>query len=77
MAEKSDDFSEEYLKCKAKIHTSFGTVEGFIIESRENFFKVYKRDGKILYVNKMHVQCIEIEAVSCKLDFDLENTKSL
>jgi len=58
--QKHSDFSEEYGGSEVTIVLHNGqSIVGRIAEARRYWFKVVSSDGKILYINKAWVVCVE------------------
>lgn len=58
--ERHADFGEEYTRHKVRIILGNGKeIEGVILEARKYFYKLVTSNGKIYYVNKAFVACVE------------------
>ena len=58
--ETHPDFGEEFVRHKVRITFGNGKeLEGVILEGRKYFYKLATIDGKLYYVNKAYVACVE------------------
>lgn len=58
---RHQDFGEEFVRHKVKIYLGDGKeIEGVVLEGRRYFYKVVTEQGKLYYVNKAFVACVEI-----------------
>jgi len=54
------DFGEEFVRHKVRITFGNGKeLEGVILEGRKYFYKLVTPDGRVYYINKAFVACLE------------------
>lgn len=58
--QKHSDFSEEYMGSEVSVVLYNGhSIVGRVAEARRFWFKIIASDGKVYYVNKAWVVCVE------------------